>query len=162
MKFKLSSLSLRRSALPIAVNTCLFMAACGAMGGGNSMGTGTVPTFASTPGMAATQGSVYAYQIETLPAANAPTLTLTTAPAGAVLTGNSLTWTPSASQSRVSNQFSVVATNPAGSVAQSWNVIPAGTVTGTWVLTYWTSNGPVNVPVDWTKNLLIPTALIPQ
>src|ERR1019366_837455 len=55
MKFKLSNMSLRKSALPIAVSACLFLLACGAKGGGNSLRTGTVPTFASTPGTTATQ-----------------------------------------------------------------------------------------------------------
>ncbi|HET6143203.1 MAG TPA: hypothetical protein VFE02_06815 [Candidatus Acidoferrales bacterium] len=97
-----------------------------------------------------------------MPTANAPTLTLSTAPAGAVLTGNSLTWTPTAAQSRVSNQFSVVAKNAAGSATQTWIVTPAGTVNGTYILTYWTANGPVNVPIDWTKTLFAPIALVPR
>jgi hypothetical protein len=162
MKLELSSRSLRRSALPIAASACLFMAACGSLAGSNPAGSSVAPTFASTPGTAAIQGSAYSYQITVLPAQNAPTMSLSTAPAGAVLTGNSLTWTPSAAQSRLSNQFSVVATNAAGSATQSWNVTPAGPVTGTWVLTYWTSNGAINVPFDISKAPAPLTALIPQ
>ena len=91
------------------------------------------------------------------------TLALTGAPTGATLTGNTLNWTPSADQSRVPNQFSVTATNPFGSATQSWNVTPAGTVTGTWINTFWTSSGPVLVPVDILKNKdFVPTALVPQ
>jgi hypothetical protein len=162
MKFKLSNMSLRRSAIPIAASACLFLTACGATSGENSLVTGTVPTFTSTPGTAATQGSAYTYQIEASPTAIAPSLTLMTAPAGAVLTGNSLTWTPTAAQSRVPNQFSVVATNTTGNATQMWNVTPAGTVTGSAIQTYWTPNGPVNVPIDWTKVALAPLALVPQ
>lgn len=124
----------------------LFLSACGAVVGGNSPGPGLPPQFTSTPGTAASQGSAYTYQIVLTTATSAATLTLVTAPSGATLTGNTLTWTPSAAQPRTSNQFSITATNAAGNATQSWTVIPSGTVTVSWVNTDWTPNGTSMVP----------------
>jgi hypothetical protein len=152
---------LRRSILQSALGISLLLTACGA--NSNTPSAPTVPEFVSTPGTSATQGVTYTYQIQTIPSANTVTLALAGAPRGATLTGNTLNWTPSAAQSRVPNQFSVTATNPLGSATQSWNVTPAGTVTGTWINTYWMSNGPVLVPVDWLDGPHpVPTAFIPQ
>ena len=39
---------------------------------------------------------------------------------------------------------------------------PIGTVTGTWADTYWTSNGQVAVPFNWTTATTMPTVLVPQ
>jgi hypothetical protein len=143
----------------------IFLVGCsgGSMGGANSTAASLTPAFTSAPGTAASQGATYTYQIVTAPA-EAVTLALVTAPSGANLSEKTLTWTPSAAQSRVSNQFSVTATNAAGSATQSWSVTPAGTVSGSWIDTYWTSNGLVSVPFDWSKALTLipPRALIPQ
>ena len=140
-----------------------FLEACGGgpTGAANSTAVSLTPTFTSTPGTAASQGAAYTYQIETSPGSN---VALVTAPSGATLAGNALTWTPSAAQSRVPNQFSLAASTAAGSATQSWSVTPAGTVSGSWVDTYWTSSGPVSVPFDWSKapTLIPPRALIPQ
>ncbi len=145
----------------MALGFPLLLTACG--GGGESSTSATIsPAFMSTPGTAATQGTTYTYQIETSPAADGVTLTLASAPSGTILNGNTLTWTPSAAQSRVPNPFSVMATTSGGSATQSWNVTPAGTVSGTWIDTYWTSSGPVEVPIDWTKVSGFPIALVPQ
>lgn len=141
----------------------IFLAACGGGGMGvtNSAAANLAPAFTSTPGTAASQGVMYTYQIETSPGSNV-VLALATAPPSATLTGNTLTWTPSAAQSRVPNQFSLTATTTAGSITQSWSVTPAGTVSGRWQNTYWSSNGPVLVPFDLSKASLFPRALIPQ
>ena len=120
------------------------------------------PIFTSIPGTSATQDATYTYQIATVPDVGAVTLELASAPSGAALNGNTITWTPSAAQSRVPNQFSVRATTAAGSVTQLWSVTPAGTVSGTWVITYWTPNGPVLVPLDFTTAPIPPMALVPQ
>ena len=142
-----------------------FLVACsgGSTGAANSTVASIVPTFTSTPGTAASQGATYTYQIETSPGSNVA-LALVTAPSGATLAGNTITWTPSAAQSRAPNQFSLTASTAAGSASQSWSVTPAGTVSGSWIDTYWTSSGPVLVPFDWSKVpiLVPPRALIPQ
>jgi hypothetical protein len=152
-------LTVLRAILVISV----FLAACsgGGTNGANSTAASLTPAFTSTPGTAASQGSTYTYQIETSPGSNV-VLVLVTAPSGATLTGNTITWTPSAAQSRVPNQFSISATTSGGSAAQSWSVTPAGTVSGRWVNTYWTSSGPVLVPFDLSKASLFPRVLIPQ
>jgi hypothetical protein len=136
----------------------LFFTACGSMVGGNSLEPGIAPQFASTPTTTASQGTAYTYQIATSPVGGGATLALMSTPSGAALSGNTLTWTPSAAQSRISNQFSVTATNAAGSATQSWTVTPSGTVTVAWVDTNWTPNGTVMTPVK------IPLAevLVPQ
>ena len=130
-----------------------FLDACGAIVGGNSPGPGLAPQFASTPGNAASQGAGYTYQIVLTPTTSAATLKLVSAPSGTVLSGNTLTWTPSATQSRISNQFSISATNAAGNATQSWTVIPSGTVTVTWVDIDWTPDGTSMVPNEsrWPK-----------
>lgn len=161
MKFGRQKVALQRSILQSALGISLLLTACGE--NSNTPSGSTVPEFVSTPGTSATQGVAYTYQIQTNPSANTVMLALTGAPTGATLSGSTLNWTPSAAQSRVPNQFSVTATNPLGSATQSWNVTPAGTVTGTWINTYWTSSGPVLVPVDILKNkAFVPTALVPQ
>ena len=155
--------------LPLVLfSLSLLVTACTNVGSANSADAATTPSFVSAPATSASQGSTYTYQIETLPAAGSATLALTAAPSGATLSGNTLTWTPSAAQSRLPNQFSVRATTAAGSATQSWTVTPTGTVSGTWVDTYWTVNGPVPRPFDWTTVLpppLVlppPAALVPQ
>ena len=156
-----SDVCLRRVMCPAVIAVVLFLTACAA-GGPNSQPTGSPPTFTSTPGTIATEGAAYTYEIGTSPAGSAATLGLATAPSGAMLSGNTLTWTPSAAQSRAANQFSVTAANAAGSTTQSWSVTPAGTVSGSWVDTYWTSNGPILVPFDWSKFPVPPSALVTQ
>jgi hypothetical protein len=142
---------------------CASIFLVGCSGGANSTAASLTPAFTSTPGTTASQGATYTYQIVTAPAESV-TLALITGPSGATLNEKTLTWTPSAAQSRISNQFLITATNAARSASQSWSVTPAGTVSGTWIDTYWTSNGPVSVPFDWSKALTLipPRAFIPQ
>jgi hypothetical protein len=128
----------------------------------NSPSSVPAPVFLSAPGTTATEGTAYTYQIETSPASGGVTLALASAPSSATLQGYSLSWTPSAAQARTSNQFSLTATNAAGSVTQTWSVTPAGTVNGTWVDSHWTANGSVVAPFDFTKAPLPPAALVPQ
>lgn len=153
-------LGLELNLLPVIVGASLLLAACGT-GGGGMQNLNLGPVFTSIPGTAATQDATYTYQIATVPSVGTVTLALASAPSGATLNGNTLTWTPSAAQSRIPDQFSVMATTAAGSVTQSWSVTPAGTISGTWVFTYWTRNGPVHVPFDFTKVAVPPMALVP-
>lgn len=113
--------------------------------------------FTSQPVTAATQGVAYTYQITAVdPAGGGVTLSLTTGPTAAVLTGSSVSWTPTAAQSRVSNSFAVEATTVSGGTAsQSWMVTPGGTITVNWMNTYWTPTGPVQVPEPASGSLNI-------
>jgi hypothetical protein len=84
-------------------------------------------------------------------------------PQAATLNGSALSWTPDAGESRVSNNFTVTATSSEGGHAtQTWGVIPAGTINGSWINTRWTASGSSSEPFDWTKHGPSPQALIPQ
>jgi hypothetical protein len=126
-----------------------------------SLNSAPAPVFTNTPGTAATQGSTYTYQIQSEPSTGV-TYTLGQAPSGAVLAADTITWTPTAAQSRVPNQFSVTAATSGGSTTLFWSITPAGTVNGSQIDTYWTPNGPVPKPFDWTKTTAAPAALVPQ
>jgi hypothetical protein len=143
------------------LSVSLLLAGCGVVGVG-MQNTTAVPIFASSPGTTATQDSTYTYQIATKPAVGAVTLALASSPSGATLSGNTLTWTPSAGQSRIPDEFTVTATTSGGSATQSWSVTPVGTVSGTWVDTNWTPSGVVLMPFDFTKAPVPPSALVPQ
>jgi hypothetical protein len=154
-------LGLRPNLLPVVLSVSLLLAGCGVVGVG-MQSTTAVPIFTSSPGTTATQDSTYTYQIATKPAVGAVTLALASSPSGATLSGNTLTWTPSAGQSRMPDQFTVTATTSGGSATQSWIVTPTGTVSGTWVDTNWTPSGAVLMPFDFTKAPVPPSALVPQ
>src|ERR1039457_6948808 len=123
-----------------------FLTACGSSGSSSSH-TGQAPVFTSTPVTAATQVVGYSYQIEAIdPAGGSVTFALTTGPTGAAINGNTVSWTPTGAQSRVSNNFEVTAATASGGTAtQSWMVTPGGTITVNWVNNYWEANGPVQV-----------------
>src|SRR5260370_3476738 len=70
------------------------------------------PVFTSTPGTQAAEASPYTYQVS--PTATAATFSLTSEPTGATLSGNTISWTPTAQQSRVSTSFTVTATASGG------------------------------------------------
>jgi hypothetical protein len=122
--------------------------ACGSGSGGGSQTQPSTPIFTSSPVTTATQDVAYSYQLAaTDPAGGSVSFTLTTSPSGAALSGNTISWTPTAAESRVSNSFSVTAKTASGGTAtQSWSVTPGGTITVNWVNTYWTSSGQVQVP----------------
>src|SRR5712671_1829006 len=125
------------------------------------------PLFTTKPGTQATEGVAYTYQIAaTDPGGTAVSFALTTAPAGAALSGNTITWTPTTAQSRIANKFRVTATAATGDVStQSWAVTPSGTVHLSWIDTYWNASGPLTVPFDWTQNVGAAAgvaALVPQ
>jgi hypothetical protein len=133
-------------------------------GGGSSNTPPLPPTFTSTPVTSAVEGVQYSYQLAaTSPDSSAITFSLTTAPSGATLSGNTISWTPTHAESRVPNSFTVTATTAAGgSATQSWIVTPNGTVNITAVVTYWTPSGSINVSPQWLANLPYPAALVPQ
>lgn len=148
-------MGIRRIIGLLAALLCCLLAVLSGCGGGGQhapLPPPVPPTFTSTPATAATEGSAYSYQASASdPAGGAVVYTLSSSPAGAVLSGNTVTWTPSGSQSRQPNQFILKATTAAGGTStQSWTVTPAGTVRVTWVDTQWTADGPVAAPHDWT------------
>lgn len=119
------------------------------------------PVFTSTPVTAASQSASYAYTMAaTDPSGGTITFSLSTAPAGATITGSTVNWAPTAAESRIANGFMAKATTSSGSTAtQSWTVTPTGTVTVNWVNTDWTPTGPVSIPEPGT---FVPSALVPQ
>jgi hypothetical protein len=109
----------------------------------------------------AVEASPYTYQV----AATGTTVaySLTSAPTGATLSGNTISWTPTAQQSRVSNSFTVTATaSGAPSATQSWAVTPSGTVRISRVDTLWNENGSTERPFDWSVIGSYVSALVPQ
>ena len=142
----------------------IFAAACGG-GGAMQVPPPPAPTFTSTPGTAATEGAVYTYQVAaTDPMGGAVSFSLGGGPGGARLSGNTLTWTPTAAESRIANNFSVTATTAEGGAGtQTWSVTPAGTVNISRVITNWTASGPVMEPFGWTAGTAaLVGALVPQ
>src|ERR1700675_2152548 len=133
-------------------------------GSGSHNASAPAPIFTSTPPTAASQDVTYSYGITaTDPAGGSVTFALSDAPQGATLNGSALSWTPDAGESRVSNNFTVTATSSEGGHAtQTWGVIPAGTINGSWINTRWTASGSSNELYDWTKHGPPPQALIPQ
>src|SRR3979490_797359 len=113
------------------------------------------PLFTTTPGTQASEGVAYTYQIAaTDPGGTAVSFALTTAPAGAALSGNTITWTPTTAQSPVANNLRDPAPAAAGDVStQSWAVTPGGTAPRSLKNTSSKSSGPLTVPFDWTQNV---------
>jgi hypothetical protein len=143
---------------------CLLgLASCGGSSGTGTMVSAKTPIFTSAPVTAAAQGVAYAYQpAATDPSGGTVSFALTTSPAGAALSGNSVSWTPTASQSRTANSFMVTATTSEGATAtQSWSVTPTGIVTVNWVNTYWEANGAVQAPMTPSSSLTV-SAVVPE
>jgi hypothetical protein len=112
--------------------------------------TAPAPVFSSTPGTSAAEGSSYSYTpVATDPAGTAINFSLSTGPTGATLNSGALSWTPSQTQGRTPNAFTLTATSAAGGTAtQQWSVIPTGSIRGNRIITYVTDNGPVDQPGD--------------
>ena len=61
------------------------------------------------------------------------------------------------------DEFTLEATSSEGGRAtQSWTVTPSGTVSGSWIDTYWTVDGPAQSPINWAAFGLTPLAIVPQ
>jgi hypothetical protein len=153
----------RGKALPVLSALVFLLIGCG---GGSTSAPPPPPsiTFTSTPNTSAEEGVQYSYLLAaTSSDSGAITFSLTTAPSGATLSGNTINWTPAHAESRTSNSFTVTATSAAGgSARQSWTVTPNGTVNITALITYWSSSGSTNVAPQWLANLPYPAALVPQ
>jgi len=156
-------MSARRTFFFLALlSLCLALAACS-----NSNSTprvvATTPIFTSSPVTAAAQGAAYSYSVAaTDPSGGTITYALTTGPTGATLSGNTVNWTPAASQSRTSSNFTVTATTSEGGTAtQSWTVSPTGIITVNEILTYWTPTGQQQVPAPPAVSNSV-AAVVPQ
>ena len=143
--------------------TANIIVGCGGGGGGGTTMPAT-PTFTSTPVMGAEEGVMYSYQVTaTSPDMSAITYELSSGPAGATLSGNTVSWTPTHLESRVGNAFTVKATTAAGgSATQTWNVTPNGTVNLIAVFSYWGPAGEKDVVRKWPILGNAPQVLIPQ
>ena len=142
--------------------TANIIVGCGGGGGGTTRPA--TPTFTSTPVMGAEEGVMYTYQVTaTSSDMSAITYELSSGPAGATLSGNTVSWTPTHLESRTANAFTVKATTAAGgSATQTWNVTPNGTVNITAVRTYWGPSGTTNVSPTWLSGQPYPAAVVPQ
>jgi hypothetical protein len=150
--------------LCIAISAfCLITISCGGGAAGGTKITAEPPIFTTTPPSTAAQSTAYSYSIAaTDPSGGSVTFALTTGPTGASLSGDTLTWTPTAAQSRASNNFTVTATSSENATAsQSWTVSPTGIVTVNWINTYWEPSGPVQFPVMPAAGLEI-SAVVPE
>jgi hypothetical protein len=134
------ALTLAQSVLAAALVSC--------GGGSSSTPPPPSPLFTSTPVTSATEAVAYSYTLSASdPARGSVTFALITAPSGASLSGNILTWTPAHAQSRLADNFTVTATTTSGGTAtQSWAVSPLGSILITWVDTYWTAAGSTPSP----------------
>jgi hypothetical protein len=95
--------------------------------------------FLSSPLTQASEGSVYTYTI--LANVQGSAFALTSSPSGTVLSGNTITWTPTSQQSRTMNQFTLTATYAGATATQSWTVTPTGTIRGTTAETCFSDSG---------------------
>jgi hypothetical protein len=133
-----------------------------ACGGNNATPVLPAPVFTSTPVTQAVEGTSYSYQLAASSTA-AVTFSLPNAPAGAALSGNTLSWTPTAQQSRIPNSFTVTASAAGGaSATQSWTVTPAGTIRISRIDTLWNETGSTNRFFDWSPLSSNAAALVPQ
>jgi hypothetical protein len=115
--------------------------------------TAPAPSFTSAAPALANEGTVYSYAVvATDPVNTAITYSLVSGPAGAAISGSTLTWTPTHAQSRAANSFDIKAVTAAGgSVDQTFTVTPSGTIQGTAVDTYVTSTGNVTSNEDLSQ-----------
>jgi Putative Ig domain len=105
--------------------------------------TAPAPTVTSIAPTNAVEGAEYTYQLTgTDPAETPITFALTAGPDGATIDGDTITWTPTPGQSRVTNSFTVTATTDAGGTAsKTFSVTPAGTVTVSCIDKSWAADG---------------------
>lgn len=126
--------------------------------------TAPAPSFISIAPTVALEGASYSYVlIATDPSgAKDVTFALTSSPADATLSGSTISWTPTSSESRVNNAFTVTAITAAGGTnTQSWTVNPNGTIRGSQIDTYWGANGSTTNADDlsgYTFSALVPNA----
>jgi hypothetical protein len=134
--------------------------------GGNQTSTQTqLPAsaldFVSSPPSQGNEGNTYTYSLN----ANiqGAAFALTSAPSGATLAGNTITWTPSTQQARTANKFTVTAMFEGVSKTQSWTVTPTGTIRGTTATTCLSDSGQQTLTfVNPLQQGAQPTILVPN
>jgi hypothetical protein len=141
------------SLLPLAVTSC---------GGASPSSPPPNPVFLSSPPSAADEGSPYVYTMQASdPASGGIYYHLTIAPAGAAISGATVTWIPTGSQPRQLNSFAVTATTAAGgSAVQSWSVTPTGVIHITWIVTRVLDKATRRAPLDLSSEIL--AAVVPN
>jgi hypothetical protein len=144
-----------------AVPVTLIIFLLTACSGNNITPAPAAPVFTSTPATQAAEATPYTYQLAT--SGGSVTFSLTNAPAGATLSGSTISWTPTAQQSRVPNNFTATAAASGGaSATQSWTVTPSGTIRISRIDTLWNESGSTNKPFDWSPITSYIAALVPQ
>jgi hypothetical protein len=129
--------------------TVMFLVGCG--GGATSIGPPTQLSFTSVPSTAAGEGQPYTYTMTVSDSGSAVTFHVLSAPTGATLSGDTVTWTPTTEQARTLNAFSVSATAGSAVANQSWSLTPVGTIQGTRIVSYITDAGTTQIPEDTTQ-----------
>lgn len=127
----------------------MFLAGCG--GGANSIVPPAQLSFTSIPSTAAGEGQPYTYTMTVSESGSAVTFHLLSAPTGATLSGDTVTWTPTTEQARTLNAFSVSATADSAVANQNWSLTPVGTIQGTRIVSYITDAGTTQLPDDTTQ-----------
>jgi hypothetical protein len=112
---------------------------CGTGSSSNAQLPASGLVFLSTPATQASEGNVYTYTLQANVQGSA--FALTSSPSGTILSGNTITWTPTSQQSRTINQFAVTATYAGATATQSWTVTPTGTIRGTTAETCLSDSG---------------------
>lgn len=149
----------------LALSAAVLVGTSSCGGSGGTTVSSAAPLIGSTPVTTAVQGSAYSYTpAATDPLGGSVSFALTTAPTGATLSNNTVTWTPSAAQSRTANYFTVTATTShGGSATQSWTVTPNGTVQVTDAITSWGPTGAAMMPaISWSATYPAASVLVPQ
>ena len=154
---------LRSIAVALLIPIILLSLGCG---GSSSTTTtapaGPAPTFTSTAPTVSREGVLYTYNLTATTTDNSTvTFTLTTGPAGAAVSGSTLSWTPTHTEARTSNAFTIKATTSNnGTTNQSFTLTPTGNVNGTAVDHAVTGNGVVDYGEDLSSATV--EALIPN
>ena len=151
--------AMSRSAVAVLFFSFLFSVACG---GGGSSSSPSSPVFSlSTPG-AASEGATFSYTLQASdPKGGSVSFSLVSMPAGATISGATISWTPTHAQSRQPNEFTVKATSSSGGTATaSFTVTPAGTINGSDIATYWSGGTGTQYPLDFSRARTVPSALV--
>jgi hypothetical protein len=115
-----------------AILTTLALAGCG---GGTGSSNSVVPlpslAFITEPPTQASEGVNYSYAMET--SVQGATFELVSGPAGATLSGNLVSWSPTSQQAHAVSQFKVTAADAGATASQSWSVTPGSTIRGSQV-----------------------------
>lgn len=138
---------------------CIFLSSCAS----GSVSQAEI-AFLSTPPTSASEGVLYTYSvIVTASEGRNVSLTLSSAPENATLSGSVLSWTPTHQQARVSNEFVITARGPnAVSATQGFTLVPDGNIDGSQIVDFVFPDGSIQqVPDDLSQMsiaALVPTA----